>query len=168
MTLVKILAHTIRKRRREPIVTPWSVQITYKSETLPKWLLRKKFIVQEYLSTNDGFHEQTLILEDKPTKSLLEKVKSDEKATLTMDRQIIETADIFEEQGYYFRYANPKIECNECHKKIFYKDIETGYSMNQDGDEFSHDECPECGEFDSFEYTLEPINKALERWKSKE
>ncbi len=38
-----------------------------------------------------------------------------------------------------------------------YKDIETGYSINEDGDEFDHDECPKCGAFDSFEYKLERI-----------
>jgi hypothetical protein len=65
---------------------------------------------------------------------------------------------------YSFDYENSEIECDSCGAKVKREDIISDVA----GDwyyEFSYEECPHCGEIDTFEYEFEEFDESMIKQK---
>lgn len=61
------------------------------------------------------------------------------------------------EPTYSYDRENTPVQCTNCGHWAGYKDIKTDVFVNEDGDEFERDICPNCDELDPFEYDFQRI-----------
>ena len=68
------------------------------------------------------------------------------------------------EGPHLFEYEDTPVECDNCHEKFSYKELEADAMQDGDGEEtWSNWICPKCGEWDCCELEFESVESVLKK-----
>lgn len=124
---------------------------------MPKWLENKvNILANSFPITDEAEYEFSM---DKIDETLIKRITQSGRGTINIEHNYNHFSSLYPEPEYTFEYCNPLIKCSRCGQHIRFKEIESGYIVNDEGEEFHADKCPNCGEFDSFEYRLQRIDE---------
>ena len=81
-------------------------------------------------------------------------------------RNLIETDSLNPEPKYLYEYINQEVECKKCKQKFSFEELQSDYiTLGNDGETFSDEVCPKCGEWWCVVIQYETIEQALDEKK---
>lgn len=126
---------------------------------LPKKILDKCVVISTQAPFNEPIVRELSVVADH--ERVIKYFTKTGRSSVTIETNMIEYTCKDHGSEYLFKYENPLVTCSECGKKVRFNDIESGYTFDEDGEEYNADKCPNCGERNPFNYKFQSIEDAI-------
>lgn len=161
---VNIELSSIKKNKdagQTTTVIPGRKTVSFEAYQLPEYFKHEENCIIYEWTEIDGIKKDfkgVIISEDLIQKCIEEKPNVN--ISFDFEHQHINHFPIPE---YSYDYENTKVNCNNCGKEIFTKDLKADEFWDGENEYYSNEICPECGALDCCDLIYESIEDALKR-----